>query len=145
MEQRTDGQAWAWIVLAVLAGTAWIGANEFLRNEILFKSLWVDHFASLGLVFPSAMINNALWGLWSLLFASVVLVVTRRFSVAESIPLAWVFGFLMMWVVVGNLGGLPLRILPIAVPWSLVEVSGAVLIVRAVAAHHAPRIRQTKA
>ena len=35
-----------------------------------------------------------------------------------------------MWIVIGNLDVLPLALLPVAVPWSLIEVALAVLIAR---------------
>jgi hypothetical protein len=36
-----------------------------------------------------------------------VFAVTRRFGRTASMVLAWVFGFVMMWLVIGNLGVLP--------------------------------------
>jgi hypothetical protein len=38
-------------------------------------------------------------------------------------------GFLLMWVVIGNLGVLPFGILPYALPLSIVEVLGATWII----------------
>jgi hypothetical protein len=40
-------------VLPILLATIWISISEFLRNEILFKSYWIQHYQKLGLVFPS--------------------------------------------------------------------------------------------
>ena len=59
-------------LLPVLAATLWISISEFVRNELLLKSIWVSHYQSLGLDFPSALINGAVWGLWSLLFAVAI-------------------------------------------------------------------------
>lgn len=53
--------------LPVLLSTNWISISEFLRNEVLFKSYWTEHYAGLGMPFPSEPINGAIWGLWSLL------------------------------------------------------------------------------
>jgi hypothetical protein len=117
------------IVLPVVLATAWVGISEFVRNQLLFTSFWVEHYHRLGLVFPSAPINGAIWGVWSLLFAVSIFVVTRRFSRLESTLLSWLYGFVMMWAVIGNLGVLPYRLLIFAVPLSLLEAFLAVLIV----------------
>lgn len=115
-------------LLAVLLATVWIGANEFLRNQVLFIKLWVHHYLALGLQFPADAANGAVWGIWSLVFASVIATITRRFNFAESLALAWVVGFVMMWLVIGNLGVLPFGMLWFAVPLSLLEAAGAVYI-----------------
>jgi len=39
-------------------------------------------------------------------------------------------GFMLMWIVTGNLGVLPMGLLPIAVPWSIAEGAIAVLVAR---------------
>ena len=118
-----------YIVLPVVLATAWVGISEFVRNQLLFTSFWVEHYRGLGLVFPSAPINGAIWGVWSLLFAVSIFMVTRRFSRLESTLLSWLYGFAMMWAVIGNLGVLPYKLLIFAVPLSLLEAFLAVLIV----------------
>jgi hypothetical protein len=118
------------IVLAILAAGMWIGASEFIRNELLFKYIWIDHYAGLGLVFPSAMINNAVWGIWSFVFAGTLYVLSRKFSLIAAAVLGWVMGFVLMWLTVANLGVLPLMILLPAVPLSALEVFLALLILR---------------
>lgn len=114
--------------LAALASGAWINLSEFLRNEFLFKQHWIDHYETLGLVFPSAAINGALWGLWGFLFAGCIVAVRRRASCMETIGLCWMMGFVLMWIVIGNLSVLPFGLLPVAIPWSLAEVALAVVI-----------------
>ena len=115
-----------WIIF--LATGAWIGASEFLRNELLFKGLWIAKYDSLGLVFPSAMVNNAIWGLWSLLFAALILFLSRRLKFLETVLVAWVSAFVLMWLTIFNLNVLPLALLIPAVPLSLIEVLVASLI-----------------
>lgn len=112
-------------IVSVVAATAWIGINEFVRNEFLFKGVWVDHYAAMGLDFPDALINGGIWGVWSLAFAAVIRALTRRFTFLETAVIAWVAGFVLMWLAVGNLGALPFSILWFAVPWSMLEVAGA--------------------
>lgn len=117
-------------LLAILAATAWIALNEFVRNQLVLLDQWTAHYAALGLSFPAEPLNGAVWGIWSFAFAGVILVLAKRFSLLETAALAWSIGFVLMWLVIGNLAVLPLNILPIAIPWSLVEAFGAAWIVK---------------
>ncbi|MBL7938475.1 MAG: hypothetical protein JNL43_03870 [Flavobacteriales bacterium] len=117
-------------VLAILAATVWISINEFVRNQLVLVDQWTAHYSAMGLSFPAAPINGAVWGLWALLFAVVIFILARRFSLLHTAALAWSIGFVLMWVVIGNLGVLPFSILPVAVPWSIVEAFGAAWVVK---------------
>lgn len=116
-------------IAAIVAAWAWVGFSEFLRNQLLFEQLWVDHYRSLGLDFPNAPLNAALWMVWALVFVGVVWVISRRFSLWQTAALAWVLGFVLMWLVIGNLGVLPFVLLGFAVPLSMIEAAGAAFIV----------------
>lgn len=115
-------------VVPVLAAALWIMVSEFLRNEFLFKSYWQRHYEGMRIAFPDSALNGAAWGLWSLCLAALLWMLLRRFRLVEGIAVAWFAGFLMMWVVTGNLGVLPFALLLYAVPLSLVEVLVAALI-----------------
>jgi hypothetical protein len=117
-------------LLPVLLATIWISFSEFLRNEILFKSYWTEHFEKMGLIFPSEPINGAIWGLWSLFFALTIYFLIKKFSFSQTFFLSWFIGFVLMWVVIGNLGVLPYKLLWFAVPLSLPETFFAVLIIK---------------
>jgi hypothetical protein len=117
-------------VLPIFLATIWISISEFARNEFLVKSYWINHYEQLGLVFPSEPVNGALWGLWSLLFAIAIFVISKKFSLVQTTLLAWFVGFVLMWVVIGNMGVLPAGILVYAVPLSLLEVFVAAVIIR---------------
>jgi hypothetical protein len=107
--------------LPILLATIWIAASEFVRNELLLKSYWSAHYAKLGLVFPSKPVNGALWGLWSFLFAVGIYVISKRFKFMQTAWLSWFLGFVLMWIVIGNLGVLPYALLAYAIPLSLLE------------------------
>lgn len=109
-------------ILATIITTAWISASEFVRNEFLLKNYWTKHYEGLGIIFPSEPLNGAVWGLWSLMFAIVILIISKKFSLIQTTLLAWFAGFWLMWVVVWNMGVLPLQILIFAIPLSLLEV-----------------------
>jgi hypothetical protein len=117
-------------VFPILLATIWIGLSEFVRNQFLLKSLWTRHYEGIGLVFPARPVNGALWGLWSLLFAVAVFVISRKFPLLETAMLSWFTGFVLMWVVIGNLGVLPAGLLWAAVPLSLLEAFVAAAIVK---------------
>jgi hypothetical protein len=108
-------------ILPILLATIWISVSEFVRNEYLLKSYWVDHYNKLGLTFPSELVNGAVWGLWSLLFAIAVYILASRFTLLQTALLAWFVAFVLMWVVTWNLAVLPIVILLFAIPLSLLE------------------------
>ena len=118
------------VILPVLVATIWISISEFLRNELIFKSYWVEHYESMGLVFPSEPVNGAMWGVWSLLFAIAIFILLKKFGLWQTILLSWFIGFVLMWVVVWNLGVLPVRLLVFAVPLSFLEAFFAAWIIR---------------
>ena len=116
-------------ILPVLLATVWISVSGFARNEFFLKSYWTGHYEQLGLVFPSEPANGMIWGLWLLLFASAIYVISKRFSLFETTFLSWLVGFVLMWVVTYNLGVLPAGILPFAIPLSLLEAFVAAWII----------------
>lgn len=123
-------------ILPILLATVWISLSEFVRNEVLFPHYWQEHYSNLGLVFPAEPINGAVWGLWSLLFAVALYIMLRRFSLLGTIGLGWLVGFVLMWVVTGNMGVLPYGLLVFAVPLSLLEVFLAAVILKRMGPKH---------
>ena len=120
------------LALATLASGLWINLCEFLRNELLFKQRWIDKYEALGLEFPSAPINGAMWAVWGFLFAGCIVILRRKLRFSETVLLGWFMGFVLMWIAIGNMNVLPLGLLQVAVPWSLVEVGIAVVIVQSI-------------
>ena len=109
------------IFLPILLATIWISISEFARNELILKSYWTDHYEGMGLVFPSEPINGAILGVWSLLFAVSIYLISRKFGLGQTTLISWLVGFVLMWVVTGNMGVLPFGILYFAVPLSVLE------------------------
>lgn len=112
----------------ILAGF-WIALSEFVRNELLFKSYWVDHFNSIGLLFITTPLNGVLWLVWSLLLAYSISIFLQKFTFTQTVFLNWLVAFVMMWVVIYNLQVLPIRLLLFAIPLSLLEVFVATWII----------------
>lgn len=116
-------------ILPIFATFIWISLTLFLRNEVLLKDYWVSHYQDLGITFPSEPVNGIVWVIWSLLYAIAFYIFSKKYSLVNTALIAWFTGFLMMEIVVGNLGVLPFGILVYAIPMSLVEVFGASFIV----------------
>lgn len=119
--------------LAVFLTGLWVNGSEFLRNEIFLKHYWVDHYQSLGLVFPSEPVNGAVWVTWGFLFALAIHLLSRRFSFVQTALVSWLAGFVLMWVVLWNLKVLPEGLLVFALPLSLLECFVGAWIARRVA------------
>ena len=117
-------------ILPIFIATTWISVSEFARNEFLLKTHWVKHYENLGMIFPSSSVNGAVWGIWSLSYSISIFIVSRRFSLLETFFLCWFFGFVLMWLVIGNMGVLPYSILYIAIPLSLLETFVAAFIIQ---------------
>lgn len=109
------------IFMAIFLCGVWITVSEFVRNELLLKSYWVDHYESLGLTFPSEPANGVIWVVWSLLFSIAIFAISRRFSLLKTTLLSWFVVFVMMWVVLYNLDVFPTSLLVFAIPLSLLE------------------------
>jgi hypothetical protein len=117
------------IILPILLAAIWISVSEFIRNELFLKSYWIDHYENIGLVFPSEPINGIIWGIWSLCFAIAIYIISKRFSITQTTFISWFVGFILMWIVVGNMGVFPFKILYFALPLSILETFLAVWII----------------
>jgi hypothetical protein len=117
-------------ILPVFLATIWISISEFVRNEFIVKSFWTNHYHQLGLIFPSEPINGAIWGIWSLLFAISIFIIAKKFTLIQTTFLSWFMAFVMMWVVIGNLGVLPFGLLLYAIPLSILESFVAAWIIK---------------
>jgi len=117
-------------ILPILLATIWISLSEFVRNELILKTYWTDHYADMGLVFPSESINGAVWGLWSLCFAIGIYIIAQKFTFWQTTFIAWFMGFVLMWIVTGNMEVLPFGILLFAIPLSVLETALAVYIIK---------------
>ncbi len=129
-EQRQNMNFLKKTILPILAATIWIGLSEFIRNELFFKTYWINHYIELGLTFPSEPKNNAIWGLWSLCLAISIFIISKKFTLLQTTFICWFVGFVFMWIVIGNLNVLPYKILPFAVPLSIIEIFIAVLMIK---------------
>jgi hypothetical protein len=69
-------------------------------------------------------------GARSFIFAGITVFIVKKMTAVESMLILWITGFLMMWIVAGNLNVLPFKLLIFAIPLSIIEVFVAVFISR---------------
>jgi hypothetical protein len=108
-------------VLAVMLTGIWVNTSEFIRNEVLLRTYWTDHYRSLGMAFPSEPKNGMIWIAWGFLFAAAIYIISRRFNIIQTTLICWFMAFVLMWLVTLNLNVLPGAMLMYAVPLSLLE------------------------
>ena len=108
-------------IMAVIFTGIWVNASEFVRNEVLLKTYWVDHYKSLGMTFPSKPKNGMMWAVWGFLFAVAIYLISRKFNLIQTSLISWFMAFVLMWIVTLNLNILSSNILVYAVPLSLLE------------------------
>ena len=116
-------------ILSIIIAGIWITVSEFVRNELLFKGYWLDHYRAMGLEFKTLPLNGVFWMIWSFALAYLIFRLQKKFSAVETILLAWLAAFVMMWLTIYNLQVLPLTLLIFAVPLSLFEVAVATFII----------------
>ena len=114
-----------WQILLV---AIWINFSGTVRWMLFAKQRFDALYQGRGLDFPNALANNILWVLWGVLAAVLVVSLSKRFSMLHTFSLSYLAAFAMHWIVLWNAAVLPLGLLWIAVPWSLVEVFIAALI-----------------
>ena len=115
------------IVPIMIAGI-WINISEFIRNEVLLKSHWAEHYKSINITFPSAPVNGIVWVIWGFSFSIIIYTLLNRFSLLKTTIVSWFAAFFMMWLVTWNLAVLPIEILIYAIPLSILEVYIAAVI-----------------
>ena len=109
------------IVLPVLIIGIWINVSETVRWMFLIESYWLEKYQNLNLIFPNETTNLIMWMVWGFLFAALIFILSRKFNLFQTTILSWFVAFVMMWVVVWNVGVLPVKMLWFNIPLSLFE------------------------
>lgn len=117
-------------IISIIFAGIWISFFEFLRNELILKEIWINHYNSLGLIFETLSLNGILWLVWSFILAFLIFKLIQKFSFNETIIISWLFAFLLMWIVSFNLQVLPLNLLIFAIPLSFIEIFIATFIIK---------------
>ncbi len=115
-------------ILPILLAGIWINIFETIRWELIIKTFWIEQYTNLGLTFPQGLKNNITWMIWGFLFAAIIFVLLKKFTAIQTALIAWFTMFVMMWLVIWNIGILPVGLLWSNAPLSLVEAYIAALI-----------------
>lgn len=118
-------------ILPIFITGLWINTSETIRWIFLVEAYWIDHYQLLGLTLPSEPINMIVWMVWGFLYAALIFILAKKFTMIQTMLLSWSAAFLLMWIVVWNVGVLPTDMLMVNVPLSLLEAYVAVLICKA--------------
>jgi hypothetical protein len=108
---------WQIVLLAV-----WINAAETVRWILFTKPRFDALFQSMGLVFPNDPINGILWMLWGVIIAVIVYVLSQKYSLWQTTFITWSAVFVLVWIALWNSAVLPIEILPVVVPLSLITI-----------------------
>jgi hypothetical protein len=117
-------------VRQILVVALWINLSETVRRLLFAKPSVDAHFQAMGLTLPNQPANNLLWMLWGAMLAVLVVVLAEKLSLAHTAVLSWVVTYVMTWIVLWNFACLPLDLLWVAVPWTLLHSFVAALIAK---------------
>jgi hypothetical protein len=115
-------------ILPILLTGIWLNISGTVKWIFLIESYWIEKYSALGIVLPTGLINNITWMIWGFLFATTILILSKKFNLIQTTLLSWFVAYGMMWVIVWNVGVLPTGMLWINVPLSLFETFVGALI-----------------
>ena len=119
------------IIVPILITGIWINISETVRWMFLVESYWLEKYQTLNLTFPNETINMIAWMIWGFFHATVIFILSRRYNLFQTTVLSWFVAFVMMWLIVWNVGVLPTGMLWLNIPLSLLEAFiGAYICIR---------------
>ncbi len=122
---RTIKPIWQIVLLAV-----WINAAEAVRWILYTKPRFDVYFQSKGLVFPNELTNGILWEVWGVIIAVIVYVLSQKYTLLQTTLITWFAAFVLVWIVLWNNAVLPIEILPVVVPLSMITILVAAFIAK---------------
>jgi hypothetical protein len=123
--KHTVKPIWQIVLLAV-----WINAAETVRWLLYTKPRFDAFFQNMGLVLPNGPINGILWMLWGAIIAVIVFVLSQKYTILQTTVITWSAVFVLVWIALWNSAVLPIEILPVVVPLSLITIFVAAFIAK---------------
>lgn len=108
-------------ILPIFLTGIWINISETIKWELLIKFYWIEYYQNVNLVFPSDFVNIIVWMIWGFMCGITIFTFSRKFTILQTTLMSWFVAFVMMWVVVWNIGVLPTKMLLFNIPLSLFE------------------------
>jgi hypothetical protein len=118
------------VFLPTLVAGIWINLSETARWLLGARPSWVERYESLNLVLPDGPVTNLIWMIWGFLFAFIVYLLSKKHGLFQTTLIAWVSIFVSLWIVLWNVGILPVNMLWFVAPLSLIETFIAAWICR---------------
>jgi hypothetical protein len=106
-------------ILPIILIGLWINISITIGWILILEGYWIEKFQSINLVFPTGLINNITWMIWGFMLATIIFIFSKKFTLWQTTFLAWFVAFIMMWVIVWNVGVLPTGMLLFNIPNSL--------------------------
>lgn len=115
-------------IIPILIIGVWINIFETVRWLLIIESYWIEFYTKLNLVFPNEPINGLIWMTWGFLLATIIFLLSKKFTSLQTTIITWLAVFFMLWIVLWNINILPLGILLYVVPLSFIEIYIGVII-----------------
>ena len=97
--------------LPILLTGIWINISITIGWMLILKSYWVEKYQSLNIVYPLGLMNNIVWMIWGFMLATVIFILSKKFTLVQTTFISWFVAFIMLWVIIWNIGVLPTKML----------------------------------
>ncbi len=106
-------------ILPILLTGIWVNVSITVGWMLILESYWIEKYQSMNLVFPTGLTNNIVWMIWGFMLATIIFILSKKFSPLQTTLISWFAAFAMMWVIVWNIGVLPTGMLLFNIPNTL--------------------------
>ena len=107
-------------ILPILLTGIWLNIAITAGWKLILEGYWIEKYQSLNLVFPTGLINNITWMIWGFMLATIIFILSKKYSPLQTTLVSWFAGFAMLWVIVWNIGVLPTGMLLFNIPNTLI-------------------------
>ncbi len=116
------------VILPILITGIWVNISETIRWLYLIEPYWFEKYEQLEIEFPKEDINLVVWMIWGFVYATIIFILSQKFTLVQTTVYSWLAVFVMTWIVLWNIGILPTEMLWYNVPLSILETFVGTLI-----------------
>jgi len=106
-------------ILPIFLIGVWINISMTIAWLLILESYWVDKYQSLNLIFPSGLTINIMWMIWGFMFAIIIFILSKKYSLLQTTLLSWFVTFVVPWNMIWTMGVLPTGMLLFNIPNTL--------------------------
>ena len=107
-------------ILPIILIGLWINISITIGWMLILEGYWIEKYQSMNLVFPTELINNITWMIWGFMLATIIFILSKKYSQLQTTLISWFAAFAMLWVIVWNIGVLPTGMLLFNIPNTLI-------------------------